>query len=907
MFNGFISDGERTIPLYDAPIEYQNATDKRTPLTSFLSKPTDLPLFQTNCFALPLHEAAHAWILVLRSDLDKLNLNNRYSLTFTSDSPVATSITWRNLVLCREPQAVIGAHTADDPDGVCLVELSDVRWLAKNPTFAQSINEQYNVQATADLSSGSTLYYEDSLNAGVAWTWAQMIGDVWATMAMLGTFPGIPFTPDGTPQGFTFQGIAAWDALTLLLQRIGCAVRADLTQAAGSQFTIVRVGAADSATAAIIAAAESRDRKIHDAEFQDLGILQPFGVRVFFLRDKTIAARNSTWETTNIYSVDVDGDVDGAEPGVYTPIWDDMPALDDGTDITNAAALATRAAERAADYFREIGANGGLLLWKRYSGLLAITTGSTFKGVRWVADHRGIWTETVRHSLVDAAPEKASRAGFTGCLSRIDACRGLTESEWYENGILVAVNAIPCPACTGSGSGSSGSSDCLCAETCYQTEISGLTNESCDYCSDLASVEMTGPYINVHPLTGQPFANTCFWISGGCEYSVVSTCFAICFVVLSVEYNGGDVTVVVQGRSSLDHSVTFEYSATLESWDCLSEIELDRVIPVGSGDDAAGTCSDYPATINVRPCSGSSVPTVDFTEDDLCTTATTITITGTDFVTPATDNTVVLKDSANNTIAHGALSGDSTSLTMTLTSPPIAALGAMTAQVTNANGDSGAVQVRTVVDCGGLVGWWKLSEGTGLVAYDSSGFGNDLTAGGVPGWNADTPGSQAGPGGCVQWASALPFLGGDPSLLPLGASARTVSFWHKHITPTHAKTSVYFQYGSVVTFQRLKGSGSIVFLDNNEDVTVALASAEDAWVFYTFTLDSDGRTWVFYSNGLPETNGTLAAAADDTSAGTIAIDGVNATGSVRMKDVRVYDYKLSAANVSSLYAGTFGP
>jgi hypothetical protein len=33
-----------------------------------------------------------------------------------------------------------------------------------------------------------------------------------------------------------------------------------------------------------------------------------------------------------------------------------------------------------------------------------------------------------------------------------------------------------------------------------------------------------------------------------------------------------------------------------------------------------------------------------------------------------------------------------------------------------------------------LVGWWKLDEGSGNIAYDSSGNGNDGTLEGTPQW-----------------------------------------------------------------------------------------------------------------------------------------------------------------------------
>ena len=389
MFNGFLRDGTTTIPLMGSPQAFVEVATHDIPTNSWLSKPTDLYLGRSNSFAMPLHEASHAWVLVARSAINTLDLNARHTLNFISDVPVLTSITWQNLVVCREPQAVIPSNIDADPLGAILVELADVRWLCKNPTYAVPISARYNVRNAA---TGATPYTTDSLDGAVAWTWATMVEDIWTTMATwLGTFPGLPFVPDGTPEGWVFPGVSAWDALTAVLMRLGCAVRADLTLDAGSQFSIVQIGAADAATDTAITDAIDLDRKIHDGEFEDetLGRM-PYGVRVFFARYGGTLTPPHPVDKIGPLSAD-------AEPGVYTPIWDDLPAIYDASNVLqNGAACDTRAAERSADFYR-MRDDGGGRLWQRFSGLLELSTGSTLKGVRWVADDRGVWTEIVRH------------------------------------------------------------------------------------------------------------------------------------------------------------------------------------------------------------------------------------------------------------------------------------------------------------------------------------------------------------------------------------------------------------------------------------------------------------------------------------------------------------------------------
>ncbi len=401
------------VPIVDAAEERQNVAAENTPTTPGFAK--------TNSFAVPAGpEPARGWVLVSRIALDTLDLNGRHTLTFAfrNNSGVITqSITWQNLVIAREPSTVDSALVPAAPETVCLVELADVRHLLKNtmpPYNGPTILTQYNVRAPAyQGATDDTKYYASSLNAGAHWTWSTMIGDIWATMSVeLGSFPGLPFSPDGVPEGWYFQGVLAYDALTEVLTRIGCELKPDLTQASGLQFGIVQIGAADATSDATLAAAELANLKIFDAEYQSqyLGTV-PYGVKVLFHRqedyggvEQTGIQTSAQWITSNVYSVPVVGPYSSyTESGIYAPIYDDLPAIYDVSNaITNAAACATRAAERSADYFRMYTGLGGGRLWKRYSGLLSITAGSTLKGVRWIAQgdvpgsEVGIFTEIIR-------------------------------------------------------------------------------------------------------------------------------------------------------------------------------------------------------------------------------------------------------------------------------------------------------------------------------------------------------------------------------------------------------------------------------------------------------------------------------------------------------------------------------
>src|SRR5262249_24827264 len=146
--------------------------------------------------------------------------------------------------------------------------------------------------------------------------------------------------------------------------RIGCAI----APLAGGGFTVVRLGAAGAANAALAAA---DDRRVGDRHYLTSPVRGrlPAGVRVHFKRRELYAGTEETtprtsaqWQTSGVSTVDVGAAADdaGGEPGVYPPLHDDLPALYDATGaLTNAGALATRAAARAADYYRALHGDGG--------------------------------------------------------------------------------------------------------------------------------------------------------------------------------------------------------------------------------------------------------------------------------------------------------------------------------------------------------------------------------------------------------------------------------------------------------------------------------------------------------------------------------------------------------------------
>lgn len=210
---------------------------------------------------------------------------------------------------------------------------------------------------------------------------------------------------------------------------------------------------------------------------------------------------------------------------------------------------------------------------------------------------------------------------------------------------------------------------------------------------------------------------------------------------------------------------------------------------------------------------------------------------------------------------------------------------------------------------GNLVGWWKMNEGTGTTAFDYSGNNYHMSHASMA-WSADTPGSQAGPGGSITASNTVyvPQFLGAISNIPSGASPRTFSIWYKLHT-----ASADFQMsaptgaagGTPARWERFEAGSKTIFTDGTQTVDSTNFDVGDTWHLYTFV--TDGSNWWYYQDGAIENSGTFSSSL--TSSGPnlgVQLDAA-AGGATYLKDARMYDFALSAADVASLFAGTFGP
>mgnify|MGYP001580758730 FL=1 len=226
-----------------------------------------------------------------------------------------------------------------------------------------------------------------------------MLQNIWTQMGtFLGTWPGLPYAPAGTPEGFWFPGVSAWTALCQILDYLGMAVACDLTKT--SSYTIVSIGASDTGFT------ELQDKYITNLE-DDLAWIDtgagrvPRTVKVLFRRrnaiygtEETVTYRNDTmaqqWDMNSYYTVTVTAPALFANAVGTHFIWSDFTVRYDHDSNPVAADVATAstiAQERVTQYFDQIYSRTSGYMSRTYAGALPFTTGSQVDGVAWLQDY----------------------------------------------------------------------------------------------------------------------------------------------------------------------------------------------------------------------------------------------------------------------------------------------------------------------------------------------------------------------------------------------------------------------------------------------------------------------------------------------------------------------------------------
>lgn len=356
--------------------------------------PTDSWLGKANSYRCPLGmDAGRAYVLIRKEQLNDLYLSGvGHTITFTS--PDQPAIVLKGFSIVRAT-AIIPSQQ-NDLNMPFLVELADKRHLFKMTT----IDKSYNVRSTP----GSETFYPNSLNGGLKWSWQGMVTDIWEHAVLtFQTGIALPFAPMPFPEEFKFWGMYAWDALGIVLDRLGCALKYDPTLDV-DPFTIVRIGVDDAAEAA--GEVLYNDRRLWDEyPIEPAKGRIPQFVRVQFLKQPQQAG-TSPWLTKDETDTSTDPTpIEDVELGSTFIVKDDLPALyDSNGTLTNDADLETRAEERAADVFRQL-KKGSTRLVKVFKGALSdagLLPGPRIKATAW--EDRGVAGKTEIYRGPDIAP-----------------------------------------------------------------------------------------------------------------------------------------------------------------------------------------------------------------------------------------------------------------------------------------------------------------------------------------------------------------------------------------------------------------------------------------------------------------------------------------------------------------------
>lgn len=225
-----------------------------------------------------------------------------------------------------------------DPATAYVVQIADERWLYWER--GAKINAAYNVR-----SDSSGAYLTGTLDAGFAWTWDNMVAQLWPSG--LGLTPTLPFTPDGVPEGFIFRSKSKLQALDEVLTRLCCALKRNPVS---GTYTIVRLGVADSGADRLTE--KYADKRLWEPYPVTWRVASwPETIQVRFRVKPPYGTGADPWyavdQTVTTYPAQ------GIADGTVLVLEDDLYAQQSGGSVTNSADLTARTTERRTDWERK--------------------------------------------------------------------------------------------------------------------------------------------------------------------------------------------------------------------------------------------------------------------------------------------------------------------------------------------------------------------------------------------------------------------------------------------------------------------------------------------------------------------------------------------------------------------------
>lgn len=363
--------------------------------------------WDTSWFGLPTSyvcpigkQPGRGWVFLSRKQTVALDKNSSHDLKFFYGN---VTTTFKSLYVVQARAVYFGpsranANTAHD-DVAYLVELSDCRRLF----WMTSLVKAFNVRRPAPHQSPTAVLtpekcYVESLNGTSLWTWETLCTHLWSLLpSAAGAFPGLPQAVAIHPEGFRFFGVSVWDALHVVLDKLGLAVRYNPLTAT---FSIVNLedGQLDFNT---------NINGLSDFRMADHNQLSgnkatcPYKINVCFHRREDHYGTEAetpgidNWESESVYMIPKLTGIANTDQKTALTVWDDTPALAafDGM-ISNDAVLQSRASALAQQISNRI---SNRLIGQRsaYFGIhTSILPGSEIGYVKWCDDgFSGMYTE----------------------------------------------------------------------------------------------------------------------------------------------------------------------------------------------------------------------------------------------------------------------------------------------------------------------------------------------------------------------------------------------------------------------------------------------------------------------------------------------------------------------------------
>ncbi len=195
----------------------------------------------------------------------------------------------------------------------------------------------------------------------------------------------------------------------------------------------------------------------------------------------------------------------------------------------------------------------------------------------------------------------------------------------------------------------------------------------------------------------------------------------------------------------------------------------------------------------------------------------------------------------------------------------------------------------------GLVAWWKMDEGTGTVAADTSGNGNNAILTNGPVWTSGQIGGGLSFNGTNNYVTPVlaPTNFSQPFTISALVKVNTLVGTHQIMAGSNG--DVQFYQGGTALLYRTNGVST-----SFDPVFNSINTWQQVVVTY------DGATMTLYANGSAIANRPVTAL-NDTNISIGSFGNTVEFFSGAMDDVRVYNRALSAAEVSQLYSEAMVP